>query len=157
MPSKFKSRYWILIIGSICALAVLAYVGLSYQQDITPVKVGDKVFQARLAISQAEQVKGLAGASPLKGSQAMLFVGSTAAQQPIWMKDVSFPLDALWLNNEKEIIYMEHSLSPDSYPQTYGPDQVSRYVLELPTGAARQRNLEVGDRLEFAVPKTGQL
>jgi uncharacterized membrane protein (UPF0127 family) len=65
------------------------------------------------------------------------------------MKDTRIPLDMYWINSEKKIIHIEHSVQPDSYPKSYGPKEPSQYVLETNAGFAKANNIQVGDVVQF--------
>jgi uncharacterized membrane protein (UPF0127 family) len=66
------------------------------------------------------------------------------------MKDMKFPIDVIWLNQNKEIVHIKKSLDPcDSDCPVYYPDRKSKYVLETVAGFADKQNLKVGDVVFF--------
>jgi len=100
--------------------------------------------------SLSEQTKGLSGRECIGKNQAMLFVFEVVGRQCMWMKDMRFDIDILWLNQQNQITKIEHSVSKNSYPKTYcskNPD--TRYVLELKSGTAKSLDLEVGQLISL--------
>ena len=51
--------------------------------------------------------------------------------------------------NNLEVIYIKKDALPESFPNTFGPNIDSRYVLEVVSGFADKNNLKVGDRVKF--------
>jgi uncharacterized membrane protein (UPF0127 family) len=51
----------------------------------------------------------------------------------------------LWIDEAGKIVYIEKSLSPDTYPKTFTPTSPAKYVLELPAGFSQSENIQVGD------------
>lgn len=67
------------------------------------------------------------------------------------MKNVSIPLDIIWINKDKEIVFIEENILPsneDKYQVVY-PDRKAMFVLELNAGIADEIGLRVGDKLDF--------
>jgi len=75
----------------------------------------------------------------------MLFVFPKDGKYAFWMKDMHFPIDIIWLSAEGSVVYMAQNVPPGSFPQTFRPDVLARYVLELPAGYAKEYNVVVGD------------
>jgi len=77
----------------------------------------------------------------------MLFVFPEDGVYRFWMKDMRFSIDIIWLSDSGEVLHIEHSLAPSTYPNSYGPTTSARYVLEVPAGFAVFHNLHIGDRV----------
>ena len=65
----------------------------------------------------------------------------------MWMKDMQFPIDILWLDAEYKIVFIKHVSTPETYPESFYSDVPARYVLELPAGFAREHDFKIGDKL----------
>ncbi len=145
---------WIIVL---LLAGVMAYVGFGVLQDQmrprTTVRLGDGVFSAYLARTDAEREKGLGGVVDLPPTKAMLFVFPTDARHGIWMKDMRIPIDVVWLDKDKKVIYIVRDMRPTSPLETYAPEGPARYVLEMAAGVARQRNIKVGDVAVFELPE----
>ena len=68
------------------------------------------------------------------------------------MKDMNYPIDIIWIDQQKVVQYIVADAQPASYPQTtFKPDRAVRYVLEVKAGTAAQKSITIGTRAEFNV------
>ena len=118
-------------------------------QGLTTIEIGGNEFQVRLAETDTEHRKGLSGTKELTEDEGMLFIYREPAVQGFWMKDMNYPIDIIWIDEEMRVIGVENNVSPSTFPQVfYSPDKVS-YVLEVFTGRAERLNIEIGEILSF--------
>ncbi|MBI3594980.1 MAG: DUF192 domain-containing protein [Nitrospirae bacterium] len=95
--------------------------------------------------------RGLMDFSRLNRNEGMLFIFGSNDTHRMWMKNMAFSIDIVWLDDKKRIVEILSSLSPcrrEPCP-TYGPVFPSKYVLELSDGASRYFNLRIGAQLKF--------
>lgn len=121
-------------------------------ENIKEVKVAGKNIKVELALTEQVQEQGLSGRSTLAEDAGMLFVFKEPDNYFFWMKDMSFAIDIIWINEDKKVIYIEKSADPTSYPETFGPNPSigkTKYVLEVLSGFSVKNNLKVGDKVEF--------
>jgi uncharacterized membrane protein (UPF0127 family) len=81
----------------------------------------------------------------------MLFPYEPPQPTSFWMKNTLIPLDIIWLDEQKRIVYVGHDIPPcraDPCP-SYPPNAKARYVLEVAAGVAAKHRLKVGDALRF--------
>ena len=107
---------------------------------------------ADVAATNDQRSKGLSVKDALNESEAMLFVFSTEREHSFWMKGMKFPIDIIWLDDDKQVVHVEHSLEPcipDEFCQPYNPDADSLYVLETVAGFAQKYNVTDGTQVEF--------
>lgn len=151
MSKRKDALSWILIIGALLLVGAAAvYVLWPQLQPHTTVRIGDGVFLARVAGTPAEREKGLSGTRDLRQDQAMLFVYDSDGKWPIWMKDMNYAIDIVWLNKEKEVVYVVKNAPPESYPyDQFVPKQNARYVLELPSGTVGKKAITIGTTMLF--------
>jgi uncharacterized membrane protein (UPF0127 family) len=97
------------------------------------------------------RISGLSGMKALPDDEAMLFVFEEPGRYGIWMKDMNFPIDIIWLDSHKKIVSIQHDILPETYPTVFKPDSESLYVLETNHGFAKENNFEVGKVLDFDV------
>lgn len=110
---------------------------------------------AELARTEAEQEYGLMGRTHLPQGRGMLFVHSAMAKHPYWMYHCRIALDIVWMDSAHRIVEM----SPDTPPcrgaastcPSYGGQEASQYVLELPAGSIQKHKLTVGETIEFGL------
>lgn len=93
------------------------------------------------------RARGLGGTSALESNQGMLFMFDRDDYYRIWMKDMRYSLDVIWISEQGIIMHMEKNISPDTYPRTYTADDVARMVLELPAGFIDAHEVELGERV----------
>ena len=117
--------------------------------NIKYVRIAGQNIKVELASTPVEKTKGLSGRSELQEGEGMLFVFSAPGRYPFWMKDMNFPIDIIWLSEDMEVVYIKKDARPELYPEIYGSDIDSKYVLEVVAGFSEKYNLKVGDRVEF--------
>jgi uncharacterized membrane protein (UPF0127 family) len=100
------------------------------------------------AVTSAQQQKGLSGRSGMPVRAGMIFVFDKPDYQCMWMKDMRFDLDMLWLNNSGRVIKIVRGVSPATYPETFC-GRGARYVIELNSVEARRLGWNVGDSLQL--------
>ncbi len=118
----------------------------------TPVTLpsGEKI-QAEMAATAAERARGLMQRPVLGSDKGMLFLFEAAGFYSFWMLNTIIPLDILWMNSDREILFISADTPPcptQACP-TYGPNASSQYVLEIAAGEAARRGLKPGDRLAW--------
>lgn len=96
-----------------------------------------------------ERSRGLAVTTTLSEDQGMLFIFDEPGVYPFWMKDMHFPIDILWLDENKEVVYIHSSAKPEDYPATYNPQTEARYVLEVVDGFVEDYGVKVGEELAW--------
>lgn len=108
--------------------------------EATPIAVS-------VADDPEEQRQGLSGVPGLGEHEGMLFVFPAEDYYGMWMRDMLFSLDILWINNEGRIVHIEENVSPDTYPESFVSDEPARFVLEVNAYFAKNANIAVGDEI----------
>ena len=68
----------------------------------------------------------------------------------IWMKDMKFPLDLVWLDSSKKVVYIVKNAPPETPTKTvYVPKDPALYVIELPAGSVQKAGIKTGDTAVF--------
>ena len=136
----------ILIVGvaALLVYSVVAYIVTNFRPT-TEVRMGSGVYHLWVADTESERVKGLSGVDKLSTNGGLLMKFDTDGTWGIWMKDMKVPLDIVWLNKNKEVIYIVKNASPDlSTTTTFVPKSDARYVIELPAGGVDQSGIKTG-------------
>jgi len=118
-------------------------------QIIKEVKIKDKILKVEIADDNKEKEKGLSGRKSLSESTGMLFMFDMSGDYVFWMKDMNFPIDIVWINENLQIVHIEESVIPETYPITFKSPSLSKYVLEVLAGLSSKNNFKIGDRVEF--------
>jgi len=119
-----------------------------YREDVykkVDLKIGGNAFVALLADNEDLRMKGLSGFSGLKKSEVMFFVFEKPGILSFWMKDMLFPLDIVWLDENMKIVFFEKNILPESYPKLFGPNFYTQYVVEFVGGTIDKLNIKLGD------------
>lgn len=107
-----------------------------------------KIYVEVVKTNESRQ-KGLSGRTSLSINSGMLFIFDSDSKYCMWMKDMKFPIDILWLDSQKKVIETKEEVSPNTYPQEFCPTQNTRYVLEINSGQARTLNIQIGNLVKF--------
>jgi hypothetical protein len=106
---------------------------------------------ADVASTGEQRSKGLAVKDTLAENESMLFYFPKANEYSFWMKDMKFPIDIIWLDTNRTVFHIEHSLEPcgpDECPQ-YRPIGKAQYVLETVAGFSQKYNVTENTVVEF--------
>ena len=103
--------------------------------------------EAELAYTNANRARGLMFRENLPPDAGMLFIFPTLEIQTFWMKNTLIPLDILWLNERKEVVYMVTAYPCKKDPcESISPMQKARYVLEVNAGFAKKHKIDLGSQ-----------
>ncbi len=141
-----KTLISLIFIGIIVAIVLFARLP---QVKILHAVLGGQALLLVVADTDTLRSKGLSGSRPFAQNEGMLFIFQGDGQHSIWMKDMLFSIDIIWLDNEYRIVDAKERASPESYPEIFTPSVQARYVLELSAGFVKLHGLKKGDRLEF--------
>jgi len=114
-----------------------------------PAMLGGQQIWLEKAETDKERIKGLSGQKGLAPNQGLLFVFPTPGLYSIWMKDMLFPIDVFWLNENLAVIHIEERLTPESFPQGFVSAEPASFVLEMIAGSAERLGIELGESLEL--------
>lgn len=115
---------------------------------------------ADLAITNDQQIKGLDVKDQLKENEGMLFVEKQPAKYDFWMSGMKFPIDIIWLDNNRTVIHIERNLQPcasDLDCPLHSPDKDALYILETVAGFSQKHNVETGTHMDFHLIKTATI
>jgi len=103
-------------------------------------------FLAELSLSNEAHYLGLSNRENLNNNMTMLFVFENKAKRTFVMRDMNFPLDIIFLSDNK-IIDIYKNLEPEgSEPKNlYSSTDLSNMVLEMNGGMAEKYNLKLDD------------
>ena len=104
------------------------------------------VWTVVVANNDIDRVQGRSNKSLLYPQQGMLFAFNDLGKHLFWMKDMLIPLDMVFFDNNWKIIDIESNLQPDTFPNTYGGNINSQYIMEVNANEASAYGLKVGDR-----------
>jgi uncharacterized membrane protein (UPF0127 family) len=105
----------------------------------------------RVADTRSERYVGLSETDSLAAGEGMLFVHPQEGTHAYVMRNMSFPLDIVFVATNGTVTAVHHAGVPP--PGTTGSDLAryrgrGKYVLEVPRGYANRTGLDEGDRVE---------
>lgn len=127
----------IIIVAAIVFTAV--YVYRVYGDDIQEYFIQESevlIFIENLAVAvtvadeRAERQRGLSGVESIGELEGKLFVFDEEGYHDIWMKDMLFPIDIIFINEEFKIVDIAENVVPETYPLTYTSSEPARFILE---------------------------
>ncbi len=112
------------------------------------------VFLVDVADTRAEQAQGLSGREKLEIDEGMLFVYADKQSLNFWMKDMLFPIDLLWIEDNTIVAWQENMPTPPAGAHlaelpTYSSPKAVNHVLELPAGTIKRLSLSIGDQVTW--------
>lgn len=103
-------------------------------------------FTVELAVTKAEQERGLMFRKSLAPDRGMLFPYNPPQRAAFWMKNTLIPLDILYIAPDGRVLSIARNAVPhDETPLPSGG--IVRGVLEIPGGRAAQLGILPGDRV----------
>lgn len=105
-----------------------------------------------IATTTKEQEKGLSSRTIIDDNYGMLFVFPQDGPYGFWMKDMSVPIDIMWLSDNGTIVSIENALATSTYPNVFYPSSSVKYVLETRSGFASKRGWSVGSVVQLPLP-----
>ncbi len=101
-------------------------------------------YNALVADTAIKRMIGLMFRERLAKNQCMLFVFPYEDAHSIWMYNMLFSIDAVWLNEEFRIIGIVENARPCKSMfscKTYAPLEKSKYILEFTSGTVKSTRL----------------
>ena len=136
------SKQIVLITLSVALVAVAAWSAVQQDRNLPELSK----LKLEYAVTPAEQELGLSYRESLDEDAGILFVYQEDVVPQFWMKEMHFPLDIVWLDENFKIIGIEKNIAPETYPRTFSPVKPIRYVLELNAGKSAKLGWEIGDK-----------
>lgn len=145
---RFAARDMLLItIGILLLLGALFSYGFLTTRDTQSPSVKGITFRTEIVSGKEAMAQGLSGREGIDSDAAMVFEFGRTGQHCMWMKDMKFNIDILWLDESNKIVAMERNVTPESYPKAYCHD--SYEVVELASGTIDHLPLYVGDHFSW--------
>jgi len=76
---------------------------------------GKTCFYAEIADTLGERERGLSGKQSLGDDKGMLFIFEEETLPGFWMKDMKFPIDILWIDENKKIVGIEKNMQAGDF------------------------------------------
>ena len=140
---------------SLCIIQLFAFnqslaEEIVYSHAVLTTSTGEDI-RVEVADTLKKRSLGLGKRASLKKGWGMLFVFDKKNEHRFWMKDMQFPLDIIWLDNNR-IVHIIHNVQPTKHmhePDVMSSPVPSNFVLEITAGRAAELRLKKGQRMKF--------
>ncbi|MBN1258659.1 DUF192 domain-containing protein [Candidatus Peregrinibacteria bacterium] len=106
-----------------------------------------------IAATPKEREKGLMGRAFLPEDEGMLLVYEHPGTPVLWMKNMVFPLDFVFIGSDQSVVEIKSKIPPcgtaDDLCPRYFPNHPARYVLELAGGFVEKYGIHLGDKISL--------
>jgi hypothetical protein len=116
------------------------------------------VLQVEVMVKDEDRAMGLMFRPSLPKDRGMLFIFEQPDFHGIWMKNCRFPIDIVWLDQERKVVHLAESVPPckaEPCP-VYSPLRRASYVVELNAGQAKREKVVLGAAIGFTLPGPAQ-
>jgi uncharacterized membrane protein (UPF0127 family) len=114
-----------------------------------------KVLQVEVMVSDEDRAMGLMFRPSLPADRGLLFRFERSDFHGIWMKNCRFPIDIVWLDEERKVVDVKEAAPPckaEPCP-VYLPMRRATWVVEINSGQARREKLVRGASVSFELPR----
>jgi uncharacterized protein len=137
-----------------CFILMAGVLGMSFYKNVKKIQINaHEWIVLEVAKTQSEKLYGLMYRKKLAANQGMLFIYDRPQIYGIWMKNTLIPLDIIWLDTHKKVVYyLDHvpicrdKICPIYYPPN---DLNTQYIIELNSGTRQRLNIQKGQALNF--------
>jgi uncharacterized protein len=103
--------------------------------------------------TESTRNRGLGKRSSIGVNEGMYFVFDDVGFHGIWMKDMQFPIDIVWIRDNR-IVDIKENVDPQigaplEELKTYFPKVLDDHVLELKAGRVKLLKAEIGDPISI--------
>lgn len=114
--------------------------------------VNNKKFDLILAKTAQEKTTGLSKRYKLPENSGMLFIFNNKDYYQFWMKEMRFPIDIIYINDDKIVDIFENVKPPQGDMEVpnipiYTPREKANYVLEINAGLSKKLNIKSGNKV----------
>ncbi len=153
-----KNTLWSLIILALL-LGLFYFVFWNKPANIEPKilncregQIGEKTFILERSFTDEARQKGLSGKLSLVPYGGMIFEFENKAIYGFWMKDMYFPIDIIFVDDEF-VTDIHKSADPKDFPKTYENTMPANFVIELASGESEKTKIQVGEKIKIFPPK----
>jgi len=140
----------LILVVTVCIGLII--FGITLRPAESYLQINGREFSFQVADNTQKRAQGLSGLSGLGDDEALVFVFPESAKHGIWMKDMNFDIDIIWLDRDKKVVDFEINVSPDTYPEVFYPESDAIFVIEVNAGTVEDLNLQDGQYVEFTLP-----
>jgi len=153
-----KKEYIVIIIIFVVIVGFLSYsrtvqknVENSATNTTASVEIGGTVFTVDVVDTEIERAQGLSLRESLATNEGMLFIFEKPGMYSFWMKDMSFPIDIIWIDENLKVVYIKENAMPQSFPEIFTPSVSAMYTLEVIASTTEKKKIKIGDDVNLNI------
>lgn len=116
------------------------------------VKINNQSFNATVAASEKEREIGLSETKSLQPNQGMIFLFDRPDYYSFWMKNMKFPIDIIYINNDTIVTIISNAPFPKNNSESltvYASISPANKVLEIQGGLSEKYKFKNGDKVTY--------
>ncbi|HEX9845783.1 MAG TPA: DUF192 domain-containing protein [Candidatus Nitrosotenuis sp.] len=120
------------------------------------IKIDDVTLQVQIADTKPLQTRGLMFQEKLPYDQGMLFIFEGDDVRSMWMLNMQFSLDLIWIDSDGKVVHIEKDAQPcksalETMACTFtnGNGKPAKYVLEVTSGFVDMFNITENSQLQL--------
>ncbi len=138
----------LILLSLVLVSGYLFYFGRNLDND-NLIKINQSFLKAEVALTPEERRTGLSNRESISFDEALIFIFDETDHQAVWMKDMNFSIDVIWIDEDRVIVDYIENLSPETYPEIFISSSPVRYMIEVSAGFIKENNIKVGDKVDF--------
>lgn len=99
--------------------------------------------------TEEKRILGLSNTTKLDEKNVMLFIFPQNDYHGIWMKDMNYSIDIVYLDEDMTVINYFDNIAPTTYPTVYYPEKLARYIVEMNSGERSKSGIDKGVKLYY--------
>lgn len=120
------------------------------------IKIDDETLQVQIADTKPLQTRGLMFQEKLPYDQGMLFIFEDQGIRSMWMLNMQFSLDIMWIDAQGNVVHIEKDTQPCKSALetmnctfTNGNGEEAKYVLEVAAGFVDKFGITENSKLKI--------
>ncbi len=142
----------ILILLILIVTVIIAGMLGKPKDSLVNLRIKDHVFKVEVADTIEERQLGLSKRYSIAEDGGMLFVYDEKGTYGYWMKDMYFPIDILWIEDNIVVDILKSVVIPSTEKDlvVYYPYKPINKVLEIKSGLSDILNIQIGDKITIS-------
>ena len=161
MPTRTQVLIPIVVAAAIIGIAGMLTIPTDVKLESVEfprgtIKFGDQILEVQIADSDSLRVRGLMFQNELPYDEGMLFVFDESGTRPMWMLNMQFNLDVIWIDENANVVAIEKDVPPCKTTvevvacrENGVSGDNAKYVLEVTAGFVDPFSITENSKLEI--------
>ena len=152
MDKNQKIGAAVIILG-VLALVFSAFLFIflpNYLGETVDLRLGDGTFKTGLALDEGGRSSSVLGVSNSSVDKPLLLAYPNEARLRFSSKSIVEPVDLVWLNRNKKVVYIAKNVSAkNSNSTTFESELPAKYILKVRAGFVDDRDIDINQVAKF--------